>query len=147
MFKVNLAKQGLVFPLGHAYWNNLPDEVIIGANNVLTNDITAWAKQHVSGKIFEVDNVRKVYLTNNSIKEIMHKPHEFKLAKNQCIYRIEDILNKSELVKISPDVKGNSNVKQWYYLRFTLNGKASFINISDMQDGTKTVYAITDGLK
>lgn len=147
MFKTNLAKQGLVFPPAHPYWIGIPDEVIHDAGAIQNNDITKWAKQNVANKIFTVDGVGKVSFTNRSIKELIHKPHQFKLAKNQTVYRIKDILKNAELVQISPDAKGNENVKQWYYLRFTMNGKASFVNIREMLDGTKTVYAITDALK
>lgn len=147
MFKTNLAKTGVIFPPGHAYWEGVPETVIKQGQSVLQNDIEKWSKENLRNRKFEASKIGEVEFTGASIEELLHKGHYDKQAKNLCLFDMENILKKAQLVQISPDGKGNWNVKQWYYLKFNIGGKPSYINVREMIDGKKTVYAITDHLK
>ena len=147
MFKTNLAKTGMIFPSGHPYWEGVPETVIKEGQSVLRKDIEKWGKENLRNRKFETASIGSVDFTGASIEEILHKSHFNKIAKNLTLYNFEEILKTAELVQISPDAKGNPYIKQWYYLKFNVLGKASYINVREMENGQKTVYAITDHLK
>lgn len=148
MFKTNLAKTGVIFPPGHAYWEGVPEEVLKQGQSVLQKDIEKWGKENLRNKFFEVANIGNVEFTGNSIEEILHKSHYDKLAKNLSIYNIESLLKNAQLVQVSPDKDQDPNVKKWYYLKTMISGKPSYINVREQRkDGKKIVYAITDHLK
>lgn len=147
MFKTNLAKTGMIFPPAHSYWDGISEDVPVHGQSVLQKDIEKWAKDNLRDRKFGTAKIGDVGFTGASIEEILHKSHFNKIAKNFSVYRLEEILKSAELVQISPDGKGNPYIKQWYYLKFNIMGKASFINVREMENGQKTVYAITDHLK
>lgn len=146
-FKTNLAKTGMIFPKYHPYWIGMPDETLKDADKQQYDDIKEWAVKNIRDNVYKVPNVGNVLLTNNCIKEILHKGHKHKLVRNQCLYRLKDVINESVLVSTAPDMKDNPRVDKYYYLRFVLNGEPSYLNIRHFTDGRMYLYAITDTIK
>ncbi len=148
MFKTNLAKTGMIFPPAHPYWNGVNEEVLKHGQSVLQDDIENWAMANLRHRKFQTSSIGEVEFSGSSIKEIIHKRHYDVNAKNLALYDAENILKNAELVQISPDIKNNEQVLQYYYLKLTISGKPSYINIREYKNkGRKVVYAITDSLK
>jgi SPP1 gp7 family putative phage head morphogenesis protein len=147
LFKTNLAKTGMLWPKDHPYWVGTGDAETKAGLSAQNRDIQQWAKENIRGIDYKLPGGGTAIVSGDAIKELLHKPHEFKQDRNMLLYNLQSVLDKSQLVQTSPEMKGDSMVKQWRYYRFLLNGKSSYLNIRELHDGRMTIYAITDHLK
>lgn len=146
-FKTNMAKTGVIFPKDSPYYAGMPNEVLKDADKQQSRDIKVWAGNKLVSKTYPVNNVGDVGFTKNNIKKILNGGHKNKLARNQCLYRIQDVMKEAVLVGIAPSNKLNPQVTKYYYAKFILNGEPAYLNIREHIDGKKYLYAITDKIK
>lgn len=146
-FKTNMAKTGVIFPKDSPYYTGMPNEVLKDANKQQYNEIKVWAFKKLASKTYPIKNVGEVSFSKNYIKKIINGGHKNKLARNQCLFRIQDVMKEAVLVSVAPNHKVNPQVSKYYYAKFILNGEPSFLNVREHINGKKYLYAITDKIK
>ncbi len=80
MFRVNLAQKGLVFPMGHPYYDGIPDGVLDkpthrAVNKYYSDKAIGWIKNNVKGyDSIDLDNFKtgKVLISKSSLREIVN---------------------------------------------------------------------------
>lgn len=145
MFQTNLAQQKLVFPKGHSYYVDLPEDVKNGSYGLMRKQLTENAKVRLLNKTVSVDGLGKVTFNNKGIKEIFNQPHAQYVQKNQLATISNLLLNQAKLVKSVEDFKGAS--KAYHYLKVNGLGDNFILVVKENQDGSKIMYSIIDKLK
>ncbi len=112
MFRTNLAEHGLIFPKGHAYFVDLPENV----NDVsfLRNEMRDIAIERLKGKIVEVDKIGSVHITKSGIKKCIAQKlsPEFYSFKNQLVPFSNRLLENAYNIKEELN-RTNNGLKVW----------------------------------
>ncbi len=145
MFRVNLAKEGLVFPPKHPYWEDIPAGIKDGAMSAIRKELFDNAKERLKGKEVDVPHLGKVGFSNNGLKEIFNQPHDEYELKNQLATISNLLLENAKLIKSSPDDKGGS--KTYHYLKVKGLSDKFILVVRENQEGIKTLYSIVDHIK
>lgn len=145
MFRVNLAKEGLVFPPKHPFWEGIPKGVKEGATSAIRKELIDTAKNRLKGKEVDVPHLGKVGFSNSGIKEIFNQPHDEYFLKNQLATISDSLLKNAKLIKSSPDDKGDS--RAFHYLKVKGLSDKFILVVRENQQGVKTLYSIVDHLK
>lgn|GEM_PF-2564950 len=144
MFRVNQAKEQLVFPHGSAYFQDIPKDAKNAYIKVQTASIRNWAKENLAGTSAVSPHLGKVNFGVNGIKETLNQPHDYYLEKNQAIYKAKQLVETGKYVRTDDDAKGRG--WKWHYLQVDIADHPSYLVIRDI-DGDKTLYSIVDKLK
>lgn len=146
MFRVNLAKQGAVFPEGHPYNEGLPENIERHTIRLQAEGVRKWAKENLLDLTADHVRLEGISFTSSGIKEALNQPHKFQFEKNQAIYRIRELIAESKYVKQVPDGKGRP--LSWHYLETTIGNEKSWLVVrEDEKMRTKTFYTIVDHIK
>jgi len=86
MFRTNLAKQGLVFPEGHPYYNGVPQSVLNEALNLIPES-----------------KYKEVYTSNSGGSVIVHSDHNKNEIK-QNTAASKKLADKGDKIKLLPDL-------------------------------------------
>lgn len=153
MFKTNLAKDGVVFPMGHPYYVDIPSEI-------LDKDVKAEVNQYYqqSGKKWIDENIEKgekhINLTNLKTGKIVISKASLtevinhSVGSNKLLVKtLMDNLTELELVRGDVKLKEGSKKKE---LRGVLNynyysltvGKKEFIVNMEQYKGYEKLYAV-----
>lgn len=145
MFQTNLAQQKLVFPKGHSYYVDLPEDVKNGSYGLMRKQLTENAKSRLANKTVEVDGIGKVQFSTQSIKEIFNQPHNEYVLKNQLGTVANLLLQNATLIKSMADTKGKSVA--FHYLKVKGLNDNFILVVRQMLDGRNLMYSIVDKLK
>lgn len=144
MFRTNLAQEGLIFPPGHAYYVDIPEQVKKGGMAAMRKELTEVAKKRLTGKSVEVDGLGKVEFTVHGIKEMINQPHKNYVIKNQLVTVANRLLEHSQVIASHEMDKGD--IKSFHYLK--VKGlDDNYLVVREYRNGNKALYSIVDKIK
>jgi len=152
MFKTNMAKTGVLFPDGHAYYKDFPEEAKTQVIKVQRKTISKWARENITGKDIELkfnELSGNLKISGTAIDEAINQPHPYPFEKNRLLYNLKSVINASTYDGSALDIKGNPLVKQFHYLKTEVKDQPTWIVIREMSIGKKKeselqFYSITD---
>lgn len=136
MFKTNMAKTGVLFPEGHPYYKEFPEEANKQVWKVQRKTVENWAKSNIAGKSIDLnlqELTGKVQVTSKGIDETINQPHSMMMDKNRLLYNLESVMGTSKYHGNAPDAKGNKAVEQYHYLQISLKDKPSYVILKEMK--------------
>lgn len=142
IFKVNLAKQGLAYPEGHAYYKDYPAKGELGLLRKETQDNT---RAKYVGKEIKLDQIGAVKISWQGIKEIANNPHSDKEKQLQLMQVLPQLMNNAEYIRSAIDETGKAKMYHYYNVRGL--GKNMILVIRENWAGEKVVYSIVDHIK
>jgi hypothetical protein len=149
MFRVNQAKERLVFPEGSAYFKDLPKDIRHHDITIQRIEVRKWAKENLAGKVVKSE-IGDIILSKQNLHAAIGKGgHDYEYEKNTAIYKLPELLKTAKHIKPgnSEDVKGRPNIK-WDYLQVRIAGEKSYLNIYRDTDTNKQYFhAITDKIQ
>jgi len=147
MFRVNLAKERLVFPEGSAYFKDLPKDIRHKDITIQRAVVRDWAKANLAGKSYP-SAIGDIHLSKGNIHDAIGKAHDHEFEKNTAMYNLPQLIKDGKLVASDvDDAKGRPNIK-WSYLQVRVAGEKSYLNIyKDTDSGKQYFHAITDKLE
>ena len=144
MFATNLAKTGLLFPKGSAYYIGTPANIENANLNIQRNDLTKWAQKNLQGNKYP-SAIGDITVNGTGINKFFNQPHKNVFEKNIAVYNLPDILNTAKLFDKSEDTTGK--FKQLYYMTTKIAGKKNYIVVRETFQGEKNFYTIQDNNK
>lgn len=110
MFKTNLAKTGVVFPLGHPYYVGVPDDILTtqtkaGLNKYYDGIVNSWIEEKIEAKeqILELKNFNsgKIAISRTALKNILNHAS---VSRKLITIHIPELLPEMKKMK-SSDIK------------------------------------------
>ena len=142
MFRTNLAAHGLVFPKGHAYFVDLPDDN--KALNVYRKEITIEAKRKYLGKLFKTNDGLNIELNKTDIDKVVSQKLKNKWRQLALFNCLPQLIENAEFIAEAEDYKGNFKKYMYYKVKGVKN---CYLNLREDFGGKTTLYSITDKLK
>jgi SPP1 gp7 family putative phage head morphogenesis protein len=149
MFKTNMAKEGVLFPTGHAYYTDFPDSAKNKVYKVQAKAVSTWAQDNLAGKDIklmtsQLEGVMKV--TQQGIDDAINQPHSMMMDKNRILFNLDSVIQKSTYKKSTPGK--DETIEKTHYLEFQLRDKPSYLVINEMKTtGHYTFASIIEKLK
>lgn len=155
-FKNNVGKTNDVFnEKKHPYFQ-IPKsdrkDVETAINNNLAIESGSRALTHfknkVSGQEMKVPEINaSITPTNRDVKNLIRKPHQDRVGRNNLVYNLKKHLKEAKLVLKAKEGKNRDEHDEWYYLEAKgVEGKFYF-NIVKTKDGRYRLHSITDKIK
>ncbi len=140
MMRTNLAKNGLIFPPEHVYYNGLKELDLI---KFYRSELMTFAEKELIGKSTSHPVLGEIKFTVKGIKKILSQYDYDKYDQLFVLYQINDLMGKSiiETQNIIEDSSGKSF--GFYYLDIkSFNGNQFRLNVRKNYDNTLELYTI-----
>jgi SPP1 gp7 family putative phage head morphogenesis protein len=161
MFKTNLAKTGVVFPLSHPYYIDIPNELL---NTEVKRDLSkyydkvmrAWLEENVDkhAQTVKLDNFKsgKVTVSRSAMRELLNHASQ---SRKLIVKEVQNLLPQMKFEKNVP-LAGNDEkllkkaakgVVSMNYYSFKVNDIEYLLNMEVYTSGEERMYAITTNKK
>jgi SPP1 gp7 family putative phage head morphogenesis protein len=156
-FANNPGKTGEIFDTKGAYYKGAGakdrDEIDRLVNGFISKQSSIEVRKWYSGindyNLKVPNSPISFILSNSMVRTITGKTHSNRMARNELIYDIKNVIKNSKPVKGPvPDNNARLKYKEWYYYEIETGLKDKFyLNYVKRIDGSWELHAITDGLK
>lgn len=151
MWAINVGKQSVVFPPGHAYYKNIPTDAWTvldkATKTAVVKNITIKATYLTDKKVFRDELNSEILFTKKNIKEYVNQPHKHFMEKNFAIYKMDEILKEASYKGVLKKRKETDDyishlfvydktdkIKLNLVVKTMNNGKTFFYSVSDNDD-------------
>ena len=157
IFKTNMAKQGVVFPVGHPYYVGVPWDILSqplrhAVNRYYQDLAFSWVDKNITEGITEIplENFKtgKVVVTRSSLKRdvIDHLTGSDKLLARDIMEQLPEaeFFEFRELIKEKPNYKEKitRRVTGYNYYTLKIGGEDFVINVEIIGDKFEKLYAV-----
>lgn len=106
--------------------------------------VKLFAEKHLQGRDLFTPDGYLFNLTKSDIRQILSKPHDEILERNNLLKNITEILPKLRLENTATENKGDKNVTQWRYYQYK---NKFYFNFKRMLSGELKLHSIGDKLR